>query len=110
MREHINAGDQGIVENAYLAHEKESKTDTLPKDMQAIVNKWIATAPDSAERKQQAEELKANIESNYPTVTADFSQLEASLLRLEQAKISSEVDTIEAKLNILDLGRIEPGT
>jgi hypothetical protein len=30
-------------------------------------------------------------------------------MRLERAKISSEVDTIEAKLNILDLGRIEQG-
>ncbi len=109
LREHISAGDQGIVENAYLAHEKESKSDTLPKDMQAIVNKWIATAPDSPERKQKTEELKASIESNYPTVTVDLSQIEASLLRLEQAKISSEVDIIEAKLNFLDLGRIEQG-
>lgn len=109
MREHIKSGDEGIVENAYLAHEKESKTDTLPKNMQAIVDSWMAASPDSVERRQKTEELKSSIEYNYPTITSDFTQIEASLLRLEQAKISSEVDTMEAKLNILDLGRIEHG-
>ena len=109
MREHIIAGDRGIVENAYLSHERESKTDTLPKNMQAIVDSWMAAAPNSAERRQKTEELKSNIESNYPAITSDFTQIEASLLRLEQAKISTEIDTIEAKLNILDIGRIEQG-
>lgn len=66
-------------------------------------------ATDTTARQQKVAELKATIEASYPTITTDMSQLEQSLMRLERAKISSEVDTIEAKLNILDLGRIEQG-
>ena len=69
----------------------------------------MGTPSDSPERKQKVKELKAVIESSYPAITADLSQLESSLIRLERAKISSEVDTIDAKLRILDIGRIEQG-
>ena len=109
LREHVTSGDTGIRESAHLVHEEIAKEDALPKIIQSSVDAWMVTLPDSAERKKKTAELKSAIETTYPTVTADLSQLEASLLRLERAKISSEIDTIEAKLNILDIGRIEQG-
>lgn len=109
LREHIGSGDQGISEQAYLQHEKTGEEATLPPMMQEAVNAWINTPADDPKRREKVQILKSIIESSYPTVTTDLSQLEQSLLRLERSKISSEVETLDAKLRILDIGRIERG-
>lgn len=109
LREHSISGDVGIDQEAYLNHEEGLKENALPPEIQATVDAWVATPTGSHERMRQTERLKAVIESRYPAITADIGQLEKSLLRLERGLISSEVGTIEAKLNVFDIGRIEQG-
>ena len=103
LREHVVSGDRGILEGAHLSHERVSEEATLPKVIQSAVDAWMSTSHESLERKKKTQELKSAIEASYPTVTTDLSQLEASLLRLERAKISSEVETLDMKLRILDI-------
>ncbi|MBX9808822.1 hypothetical protein K2X92_00325, partial [Candidatus Gracilibacteria bacterium] len=109
LREHVLSGDIGITSNAHLNHEKIQEVDSLPKKIQLTVDSWMNTVAQSPERIKLTLELKKNIEEHYPALTTDLSQLEKSLIRLEKAKISSEIDIMETKLNILDIGRIEQG-
>ncbi len=109
LRDHITGGKAGIEDRSYLSHEQDLKKEQTPELVQRAVDAWMDAPANTPERTERIRELKAVIEASYPTVTTDMSQLEESLMRLERAKISSEVDTIEAKLNILDLGRIEQG-
>jgi hypothetical protein len=109
LRDHITGGKAGIEDRSYLSHEQDLKQEQTPELVQRAVDAWMAAPANTPERTERIRELKAVIEASYPTVTTDMSQLEESLMRLERAKISSEVDTIETKLNILDLGRIEQG-
>lgn len=109
LRQHILNADRWIEEKAFLSHEEINKDLDVPKEIQKVVDEWLDTNPtDTDTRKQKIKELKVLLEANYP-ITSDLSQLESSLVRLEKAKIEWELETIEAKLNILDIGRIEYG-
>lgn len=109
LREQVQNGDTSIMDRSYLAHEQGETDVSTPAPIQTIVNEWISLDTDSLERLQKVEELKTAIENTYPAITADLSQLESSLLRLEKAKISSELDIVDMKLNFFEIGRIENG-
>lgn len=108
IREYILSADKWIAEKAFLSHEEILKDGNVSEDVQKTIDDWLATDIKSIElRKSKIIDLKNALESNYPDITVDLSQLESSLIRLEKAKIQWELETIEAKLNILDIGRIE---
>lgn len=108
LRTHVVSGIEGIETDAHLSQETLRKDERVSTRLQDIADEWLATAPNSAERKAKTAEIKTTLESEYP-ITAELSQLEASLLQIERAKLLSEIESIELKLNLLDIGRMENG-
>lgn len=101
---HIKWAEKWIIEKSYLNYEKIDEKQKVPNKIQEIVDKWL---DDKQNRSSLSSELKTTIEKYYPKITADLSQLEKSLLRLEKAKLENDIKTFEAKLNIFDIGRLE---
>lgn len=108
LRAHVESGIEGIAAEAHLSQETLRKDEGVSAMLQNIADEWLATAPGSPERRAKTAEIKATLESEYP-ITAELSQLEASLLQIERAKLQSEIESIELKLNLLDIGRMENG-
>lgn len=108
LRTHVIEGTEAISTEAHLRHEQTQEEESIPPMIQQAIDTWIAT-PVWAERRQKLLELKSVIEASYPTVTVDLSQLESSLMRLQEAKIWSELQNIDMKLKIFDIGGIEQG-
>ncbi len=108
LRSHVMEGTEAIRTESHLWHEQTWEEETLLPVIQTAVDAWITTSP-WAERQQKLREVKGAIEGTYPTVTVDTSQLESSLVRLQEAKLGSELQNIDAKLRIFDIGGIEQG-
>lgn len=109
LRSHVENGDMGIVHGTHLNHEEITSEDLMDGEITTIVNNWINSTAGSDQRSQYTKDLKEALERQYPTSTTDLNQLEESLLRIAKAKIESEIETLDIKLNILDIGRIERG-
>jgi len=106
--EHIKSASIWLEDKLYLSHEEIISNWKVSKDIQEIIDAWLyIDSVDIVKRKLKMWELKVILEKEYPTLTTDLNQLQSSLIRLERAKIEWEIDIIEAKLNILDIGCIE---
>lgn len=109
LQEIITQGKKSIDQKTYLEHEVTHLQTEISQDFQQLINQWLETPKDQEkQRKQKLKEIQLLLEKNYP-VMSELSQLESALLRIEKAKIEWELDTIEAKINLFDLGRIEHG-
>jgi hypothetical protein len=110
LEEHVKAWIKWIDEKSYLKHEELARDIDLPENIQKVIDEWLAIVPsDKTWRSKKIQELKQLLEEVYirTWLTTDLSQLESSLLKIEKAKIEWELKTIEAKMNVLDIGRIE---
>lgn len=108
LRTHVIEGTEAIRTETHLRHEQIQEEESILPVIQTAIDAWITTPP-WAERQQKLREVKGAIEGTYPTVTVDMSQLESSLVRLQEAKLGSELQNIDAKLRIFDIGGIEQG-
>lgn len=109
LEAHVRAWIEWVANKAYLQHEEITTNVDVSVETQKVIDEWIDIDPkDNNARNQKLQELKSILEQNYP-ITTDLSQLEISLIKLERAKIQWELETLQAKMNVLDIGRIEHG-